>query len=115
LGVHALFAGGAWALQLKAPVRRACEGVKFHTEYLWFNTPNNRDYVRITDKVDDTVRKAGIRGGMCCQRDAHHCRRRRQRQRAGVWSDIDKWLEKLAPFRQDYEHHHTARPMLTVI
>jgi len=38
--------------------------MKFHTEYLWFNTKNHREYVRITDKVEEAVRKSGIWEGM---------------------------------------------------
>jgi len=26
----------------------------------------------------------------------------------GIWRDIDKWLEQLAPFRENYEHHSTG-------
>jgi secondary thiamine-phosphate synthase enzyme len=26
----------------------------------------------------------------------------------GLIADIDEWLEKLAPFRRDYRHHHTG-------
>src|SRR2546426_11457812 len=26
----------------------------------------------------------------------------------GIWRDIDKWLEGLAPFRENYEHHRTG-------
>ena len=26
----------------------------------------------------------------------------------GLIHDIDEWLEKLAPFRQDYQHHNTG-------
>ena len=26
----------------------------------------------------------------------------------GLLADIDEWLEKLAPFRQDYRHHRTG-------
>lgn len=26
----------------------------------------------------------------------------------GLIQDIDEWLEKLAPFRQEYQHHHTG-------
>jgi len=26
----------------------------------------------------------------------------------GIWQDIDRWLEQLAPFRDDYEHHRTG-------
>jgi secondary thiamine-phosphate synthase enzyme len=27
---------------------------------------------------------------------------------SGLIADIDQWLEGLAPFRQDYRHHHTG-------
>ena len=27
---------------------------------------------------------------------------------SGLIEDIDQWLEKLAPFRQDYKHHETG-------
>ncbi len=27
---------------------------------------------------------------------------------SGLIEDIDEWLEKLAPFRQDYRHHQTG-------
>jgi len=26
----------------------------------------------------------------------------------GLIADIDEWLEKLAPYRDDYRHHHTG-------
>ena len=26
----------------------------------------------------------------------------------GLLQDIDEWLEKLAPYRDDYRHHHTG-------
>lgn len=34
--------------------------MKFDTEYLWFCTKNHRDYVRITDKIEDAVRKGMV-------------------------------------------------------
>ena len=27
---------------------------------------------------------------------------------SGLIADIEEWLEKLAPFRRDYRHHHTG-------
>jgi secondary thiamine-phosphate synthase enzyme len=83
--------------------------VKFHTEYLWFNTKNHRDCVRITDKVEDAVRKAGIREGMVLVSAMHITAGVVVNDdEPGIWNDIDQWLEKLAPFRQDYEHHRTG-------
>ena len=83
--------------------------MKFHTEYLWFNTKQHREFVHITDKVEQAVAKSGIREGMVLVSAMHIT--------AGVWvndaedgllQDIDEWLEKLAPFRPDYRHHQTG-------
>ena len=83
--------------------------MKFHTEYLWFNTQNHREYINITPKVEDALRKSAIREGMILVSAMHIT--------AGVWvndaedgllADIDQWLEKQAPFRQDYRHHSTG-------
>ena len=83
--------------------------MKSHTEYLWFETKKHREYINITEKVEAAVRKAGIQEGMTLVSAMHIT--------AGVWvndaedgllADIDEWLEKLAPYRDDYRHHRTG-------
>ncbi len=83
--------------------------MKFATEYLEFNTRKHREYLNITDKVEEIVRKSGIREGMVLVSAMHIT--------AGVYvndaesgliADIDEWLEKMAPYRDDYRHHHTG-------
>jgi len=83
--------------------------MKFHTEYLTFNTKKHREYVHITPQAEAAVGKSGVREGMVLVSAMHIT--------AGVWvndnesgliSDIDEWLEKLAPFRKDYRHHQTG-------
>ncbi|MCW5977877.1 MAG: secondary thiamine-phosphate synthase enzyme YjbQ [Bryobacteraceae bacterium] len=83
--------------------------MKFHTEYLWFNTPKHREYVNITPRVEEALRKSGVKEGMILVSAMHIT--------AGVWvndaedgllQDIDEWLEKQAPFRRDYRHHRTG-------
>ncbi len=83
--------------------------MKFHTEYLWFNTAKHREYVHITPRVEEALRKSGIREGMVLVSAMHIT--------AGVYvnddesgliQDIDQWLEQLAPFREDYRHHRTG-------
>jgi secondary thiamine-phosphate synthase enzyme len=83
--------------------------VKSHTEYLWFETKKHREYIRITDKVAEAVRKAGIREGMVLV-SAQHITAGVvvNDNESGLWRDIDKWLEQLAPYRDDYEHHQTG-------
>jgi len=83
--------------------------MKFHTEYLWFQTQKHREYVRITDKVEAAVRKSGIREGMVLVSAMHITAGMAVNDNEpGIWRDIDKWLESLAPFREDYEHHRTG-------
>jgi len=83
--------------------------MKAYTEYLTFNTRKKREYINITDKVQEAVRKSGIQEGMVLVSAMHIT--------AGVWvndaeegllQDIDEWLERLAPFRPDYRHHRTG-------
>ena len=38
--------------------------MKTLTEYLWYNTSKHRDYINITNKVEELVQKSGIREGM---------------------------------------------------
>lgn len=83
--------------------------MKFHTEYLTFNTKDHRDYVHITPQVDAALKKSGIREGMILVSAMHIT--------AGVYvndnesgliEDIDQWLEELAPFKKEYQHHETG-------
>jgi secondary thiamine-phosphate synthase enzyme len=83
--------------------------MKFHTEYLTFNTRKEREYVNITDKVADAVHASGCNEGMVLVSAMHIT--------AGVYvndaeqgliQDIDEWLEALAPRKPDYRHHRTG-------
>ena len=83
--------------------------MKFHTDYLTFNTRKEREYVNITEKVESAVRTSGCREGMVLVSAMHIT--------AGVYvndaeqgliQDIDDWLETLAPRKPDYRHHRTG-------
>ena len=83
--------------------------MKVHTEYLTFNTRKHREYIHITPQVEEALRKSGVQEGMVLISAMHIT--------AGVYvndnesgliRDIDKWLEELAPFREDYQHHQTG-------
>lgn len=89
--------------------RAIVEIVRFHTEYLTFQTPEHRQYINITPQVETALRKSGIREGMILVSAMHIT--------SGVWvndaedgliADIDEWLERVAPFRKDYRHHETG-------
>ena len=83
--------------------------MKTATEYFWFNTSRKREYINITQKVADVVARSGIKEGMVLVSAMHIT--------AGVYvndaeegliADIDEWLERLAPFQEDYRHHRTG-------
>lgn len=83
--------------------------MKTSTEYLWFQTPSHREYINITERIQQIVTKSGIREGMVLVSAMHIT--------AGVYvndaedgliHDIDEWLEGLAPFKRDYRHHRTG-------
>jgi secondary thiamine-phosphate synthase enzyme len=91
------------------PLELSSTGMKSHTEYHTVNTRRHRQYLNITGKVEDALVKSGIAEGMILVSAMHIT--------AGVWvndaengllSDIDEWLENLAPFRADYRHHQTG-------
>jgi len=83
--------------------------MKSKTEYLWFNTTKHREYINITHEVEKVVYNSGIQEGFVLVSAMHIT--------AGVYvndaesgliEDIDEWLERLAPYRDGYQHHHTG-------
>jgi len=83
--------------------------MKSITEYMWFETKKLREFINITLHVQDVVRRSGIQEGFVLVSAMHIT--------AGVYvndaesgliSDIEEWLDKLAPFRSDYRHHATG-------
>ena len=88
---------------------KVSDGLKTYTKYLWFDTKKTREYIRITDEVENMVRESGIKEGFVLVSAMHIT--------AGVYindweggliQDIDQWLEKLAPSGLDYKHHNTG-------
>jgi len=83
--------------------------MKSHTEYLTFSTEKLREFINITPRVETALAASGITEGMILVSAMHIT--------AGVWvndaedgllSDIEEWLEHLAPFKKNYRHHQTG-------
>jgi secondary thiamine-phosphate synthase enzyme len=79
------------------------------TEYIWVNTKKLREFINLTDRIQQFVTKSGIHDGFVLVSAMHIT--------AGVYvndaesgliADIEEWLEKLAPYRDDYRHHRTG-------
>ncbi len=83
--------------------------MKVHTDYLWFETKQRREFVRITDDVARVVKASGVNEGMALVSAMHIT--------AGVYvndweegliHDFQEWVEKLAPAGLPYRHHQTG-------
>ncbi len=83
--------------------------MKTATEYLWFHCKNLREYVNLTDQVEAVVEKSGVQEGMVLVSAMHITAAVYVNDaESGLIEDIDEWVQRLAPFRQDYKHHRTG-------
>jgi secondary thiamine-phosphate synthase enzyme len=81
--------------------------MKSLTEYLWFEVPNRRGFVNITDTVAGLVRKSGIKEGLCLVNAMHiSASVFINDAEEGLLHDFDVWLEKLAPHEPISQYHH---------
>ncbi|HME82164.1 MAG TPA: secondary thiamine-phosphate synthase enzyme YjbQ [Candidatus Eremiobacteraceae bacterium] len=80
-----------------------------HTEYLTFNTKQRREIIDITDEVERVRAKAGLVDGFILVSAMHITASVFVNDHeSGLWSDIMRWLEDLAPAKPEYEHHRTG-------
>ena len=83
--------------------------MKVHTDYLWFNTKQQREIVRITDEVAAIVKTSGVREGMVLVSAMHITAAVYVNDwESGLMHDFQVWLEKLAPSGLAYHHHQTG-------
>jgi secondary thiamine-phosphate synthase enzyme len=83
--------------------------MKALTEYLWFETKQKRELVRLTDTVEALVKKSGIQEGFALVSAMHITAGVFVNDdESGLHEDIWKWLEHLAPEGPDYQHHRTG-------
>jgi len=85
--------------------------MKSLTEYLTFNTKSRRDYINITQTIEDIVTKSGIQEGICLVNAMHITASVfiNDNER-GLLNDFDDFLEKLAPYEpvSHYRHNRTG-------
>ena len=79
------------------------------TDYLWFNTKQRQEFIRITDQIAEIVAKSRVKEGTVLVSAMHIT--------AGVFvndnesgflKDLDEFLERLAPEGAAYRHHQTG-------
>ena len=80
-----------------------------HTDYLWFNTKQRQEFIRITDQVAAIVEASGIDEGMVLVSAMHITSGVYVNDwEEGLIQDFQVWLEQLAPSGLDYQHHQTG-------
>jgi secondary thiamine-phosphate synthase enzyme len=83
--------------------------MKAYTDYLWMNTKKQKEIVNITGEVREIVQKSGVKEGLVLVSAMHITASVFVNdEEPGIKQDLLEWAEKLAPFRQDYQHHRTG-------
>ena len=85
--------------------------MKSHTEYLTFHTSTRREYINITEQVQNIVAQSRIQEGLCLVNAMHitasvHINDAEN----GLIQDLDDFLEDLAPHEPSarYQHNRTG-------
>ncbi|MBU1197706.1 secondary thiamine-phosphate synthase enzyme YjbQ [Candidatus Micrarchaeota archaeon] len=85
--------------------------MKSFTKYLWFQTKKQREFVPITDEVQQAVNESGVREGLCLVSAMHITASVFVNdEEDGIYRDFEKWLERLAPSTEDWMHNRTSDP-----
>src|SRR4051812_39520440 len=86
--------------------------MKSRTEYLTFHVPGRVGFVNITPRVEEVVRKSGIREGLVLVNAMHITASVFiNDDEPGLHEDYKEWLESLAPFDASparYRHNRTG-------
>ena len=83
--------------------------MKTTTEYLWFNTKQRQEFIRITDQVAAVVAKSAVQEGMVLVSAMHITAAVYVNDwEDGLIHDFQDWLETLAPAGRPYRHHATG-------
>jgi secondary thiamine-phosphate synthase enzyme len=80
-----------------------------HTEYFYFHIASRYGLSNVTQLVEQAIRRSGVDDGFCFISAMHIT--------AGIFindaeggllNDIAQWINDLAPFGKDYDHHRTG-------
>lgn len=77
------------------------------TQDLWFNTKTKRAFINITDKIEELLKKSGVKEGLCLVNAMHITASVFiNDDESGLHHDFDAWLEKLAPHEPVSQYRH---------
>lgn len=93
------------------PQDKTASRMKSLTEHLWFEVPNRRGFINITDVVERLVQKSAVKEGLCLVNAMHITASVFINDaEEGLLQDYENWLEKLAPHEptSNYRHNLTG-------
>ena len=83
--------------------------MKSYRRELWFNVPQRRQTVDITDQVEEALRESGVREGLCLVNAMHITASVYINDaESGLYHDMEKWLERLAPHEPVSQYRHNT-------
>jgi secondary thiamine-phosphate synthase enzyme len=81
--------------------------MKSYRQELWFDLPQRMGFVNITTKVEEALRKSGIRDGLCVVNAMHITASVFiNDDETGLHEDFERWLEGLAPHEPVGQYRH---------
>mgnify|MGYP000999238653 FL=1 len=83
--------------------------MKSYRQILTINTPSRRAFINITPKVNEALRLSGIKEGLILVNSMHITSSVFiNDDESGLHSDMEKWLEKLAPEKPYNQYAHNS-------
>jgi secondary thiamine-phosphate synthase enzyme len=82
--------------------------MKSHRKELWFQTPERRGFVNITEDVQAVLRESGVKEGLVLVNAMHITASVFiNDNESGLHEDFEEWLERLAPEKpyEQYQHN----------
>ena len=87
-------------------MEKKIDNMKSHTEYLWFNTKEQIEFINITDKVDSAVKKSIVREGIVLVNAMHITASVYINDaESGLIEDFKDWLSAIVPMKKGYRHN----------
>lgn len=85
--------------------------MKTYRQELWFNTTRRREFINITEQVQEAIKASGVQEGLVLVNAMHITASVFiNDNESGLHRDYDRWLSKLAPHDPiaQYEHNNTG-------
>ena len=83
--------------------------MKLYTEHLWFDTQKRIEFINISDKIEQIVKKSGIREGLILVNAMHITASVFiNDNESGLIEDYKEWLSKLVDPKGYYKHNLTG-------